>query len=214
MPFGWAALLASALLIPAGCSGAATSHSKNSAASTMEIVEVSHGFGLLLPYQAFKKGAGGNPTTELVPLRTIADMQANLTLTNPVQPTTQWPISTVLPNGDSGNHYVYAEFNSDLDRDSFLDGSPGAASNSQLSGTVTIQATDPITQQTTSVRGRVFLGGYTYGGTASGSPLQLEWQQWIDLDGNGKPIALTVDGQQPGLGFPGTESTGTFALKF
>ena len=210
MPFGWAALLASALLIPAGCSGAAASHSKNSSASTMEIVEVSHGFGLLLPYQAFALGAGGNPTTELVPLRTIADMQANLTLTNPVQPTTQWPTSTVLPNGDSGNHYIYAEFNSDLDRDTFLDGAPGAASNSQLSGTVTIQATDPITQQTTSVRGRVFVGGFTYGGTASGSPLQLEWQQWVDLDSNGKPIALTVDGQQPGLGFPGTESTGTF----
>lgn len=210
LPYGWAALFASALLIPAGCSGAAKSHDSNASPSTMQIVEVSHGFGLLLPHQAFKLGAGGNPTTELVPLRTIADMQANLTQNNPIQPTTQWPISAVLPNGDAGNHYLYAEFNSPLDRETFLDGSPGAVTNSHLSGTVTVQATNPLTQQTSAVKGRVFIGGYTFGGAPSGSPQTLEWQQWVGTDANGKPIALDVDGEQPGLGFPGTQSTGSF----
>lgn len=176
----------------------------------MNIQEVSHGFGLLLPHQAFKLGAGGNPTAEIVPLRTIADMQANLSLTNPILPTTQWPLNAVLPNGDQGNHYLYAQFNSPLDRDTFLNGAPSAATSSQFSGTITVQATDPVTQQTSSVRGRVFIGGFTFGGVASGSPATLEWQQWVAADTNGKPTALVVDGGTPGTGFPGTQSTGTY----
>ena len=210
LPFGWTALLASALLIPAGCSGAAKSHNNSGSPSTMNIQEVSHGFGLLLPHQAFKLGAGGNPTAEIVPLRTIADMQANLSLTNPILPTTKWPLNAVLPNGDQGNHYLYAKFNSPLDRDTFLNGAPSAATSSQFSGTITVQATDPVTQQTSSVRGRVFIGGFTFGGVASGSPATLEWQQWVAADTNGKPTALVVDGGTPGTGFPGTQSTGTY----
>ena len=202
LPFGWTALLASALLIPAGCSGAAKSHNNSGTPSTMNIQEVSHGFGLLLPHQAFKLGAGGNPTAEIVPLRTIADMQANLSLTNPILPTTQWPLNAVLPNGDQGNHYLYAQFNSPLDRDTFLNGAPSAATSSQFSGTITVQATDPVTQQTSSVRGRVFIGGFTFGGVASGSPATLEWQQWVAADTNGKPTALVVDGGHARYGLP------------
>lgn len=176
----------------------------------MRIQEVSHGFGLMLPHQAFQLDAIGQPTTNIIALRSIEDMEANVSGINPILPTTQWPTSAILPNGEAGNHYIYAEFNSAIDIDSVLNGSPGAVANSSLSGTITVQATDPVTQQTTSVRGRVFIDGYTYGGAPVGTPPLLQWQQWVDLDAANKPVALPVDGVVPGVGFPGTESTGTF----
>jgi hypothetical protein len=164
----------------------------------------------MLPYQAFQVDAVGQPTTNLIALRTLEDMEANVTSTNPIRPTTQWPTAAILPSGEPGNHYIYAEFNSPIEIDSVLNGSPGSVANSSLSGTITVQATDPVTQQTTSVRGRVFIAGFTYAGAPVGTPPQLQWQQWVDLDATGKPVALPVDGGFPGIGFPGTESLGSF----
>jgi len=176
----------------------------------MRLLEVSHGFGLLLPHQAFQLDAVGLPTSNIVPLRTLEELNANVSITNSILPTTQWPTTTILPDGTAGNHYVYAEFNSPIDIESVLNGSPGAVANSNLSGTITVQATDPVTQQTKSVRGRVFIDGYTYAGVPSGTPPLLEWQKWIDVDALGKPVALPVGGAVPGVGFPGTESIGSF----
>lgn len=210
LAFGWTAVLAGVLLIPVGCSGAIKSHSSSSTPSTMRLNEVSHGFGLLLPHQAFALDALGNPTSNIVALRTLEDLKANISGTNPILPTTQWPTAQILPNGDAGSHYLYAEFNSPIDIESVLNGSPGAVANSNLSGTITVQATDPVTQQTKSVRGRVFINGYTYAGTPSGTPPLLEWQQWVDLDSFGKPVALPVGASVPGIGFPGTQSIGSY----
>lgn len=208
---GRVSILAGLLLLPAACGGLSSSSSGSGSPSTMEIEQVSHGFGLVLPHQAFALDAVGQPTTNVVALRTIDEMAANVSATNPVFPVPQWPEAEILPNGEAGNHFIYVEFNSAIDRDSVLNGSPGAVANSNLSGTITVQATDPVTQQTTAVRGRVMIDGFTYAGTPTGTPPLLEWQQWVSLDGGGKPVALDVDGAQPGLGFPGTEGSTPFA---
>ncbi len=205
----WHLLLAAALVLPSACSGVTSSApSGTTAASAMRLEQVSHGFGLLLPHQTFRLDGGGNPTAEVIPLRTLLEMDSHVTSTNPIFPAIQWPVQAVLPNGEAGNHFIYAEFNSPIDVDSVLNASPGAVGNSSLSGTITVQATDPITQQTTSVRGRVMIDGYTYGGPPSGSPAMLQWQRWVTLDATGQPVPLVVDGSTtPGLGFPGTTGT-------
>ncbi|MDG2144378.1 MAG: beta-propeller fold lactonase family protein [Planctomycetota bacterium] len=210
--FGRNAIFAAALLLPAACGGISTSSSSSDAPSTMNIEEVSHGFGPLLPHQTFKVDGAGQPTVEVIPLRTLEQMATNVTATNPIFPTTQWPELAILPNGEAGNHYIFARFNSEIDVDSVLSASGGAVANSSLTGTITVQATDPVTQQTTAVRGRVFINGFTYAGTPSGSPPLLEYQQWVALDGAGNVTVLPVNGTEtPGFGFPGTEGIAAFA---
>ncbi len=206
------AILAAALLLPAACGGIMkSSQGGSSSASTMRLQEVSHGFGLLLPHQTFKVDALGQATSEVIPLRTLEEMATNVTSTNPIFPSTQWPVLAILPNGDPGNHFIYAEFNSPIDIDSVLSGSPGAVANSSLSGTISVQATDPVTQQTSSVRGRVFIDGFTYSGAPTGSPPLLEFKRWVELDGAGGIVPTIVGTDTPGFGFPGTESITAFA---
>src|SRR6185436_4335648 len=41
-------------------------------------------------------------------------------------------------------------------------------------------------------------------------PSRLRFEQWIAPNASGRPRALTIDGQRPGLGFPGTESAAAY----
>jgi hypothetical protein len=168
--------------------------------------EVSNGFGLLLPHQVHKADAQGNPTTEIVAIRSFADLVENVTLANPVLPVTEWPLVAGLPNGEPGNHYVYAQFDQPIDIDSVLDPAATGQANNGLKGTITVVELDPSTGQTTQLKGRAFIGGKIYSGTPTGNPPALQLQQWVQLDGAGKPVAVDIGGKKPGLGFPGTES--------
>ena len=201
-----------ALAFTTGCKGSSSANPVGSTApSTMRIQEVSHGFGLLLPHQAFGLDSNSNPTTEVVALRSLEQLAAHVTATNPIFPAVQWPETAVLPSGDLGNHFIYVEFNSAIDIDSVLSSTPGAQANSSLSGTVTVLATDPVTKLAVPVRGRVMINGSTYGGQPTGSPPKLDWQTWIELDESGQPSPVVLPGAQtPGYGFPGTAGTGTF----
>lgn len=192
-----------ALLSISSCGGSSSSGGTQSAGS---LQEVSNGFGLLLPHQVYKADASGNPTTEIVAIRSYADLIDNVTLSNPVLPVTEWPTSAALPTGEAGNHYIYAQFDQPLLVDSVLDPLAAGQSNNGLLGTITVVELDPSTGQTTPITGRAFIGGKTYAGAPVGNPPELELQQWVQLDGSGKPVALDIGGSQPGLGFPGTQS--------
>jgi len=184
----------------------------------MDLIEVSNGFGLMLPHLVYKADAGGSPTNTLVPIRTMNDLISNVTALNPILPVTEWPVTATLPNGDDGNQYIYAEFTQAIDIDSVLDPSPAGQANSGLIGPITVLAIDPSNGQSVPVTGRAFVGGKTYAGNAgSGSTLPL--QQWVELDPSGKPTPTSVDndvsgssgfGVPDGLGFPGTESNFAF----
>lgn len=208
--------LASApLAFVVACSGG---ESGAGAASQMDLIEVSNGFGLMLPHLVYKADAGGLPTSTLLSIRSFDDLIDNVTSQNPILPVTEWPVAETLPNGDAGNHYIYAEFTQAIDIDSVLDPSPAGQANSGLIGPITVLAIDPSNGQSVPVTGRAFVGGKTYAGNAgSGSTLPL--QQWVELDANGKPVATAVDndvsgssgfGVPDGLGFPGTESATAF----
>ncbi|HVS19637.1 MAG TPA: beta-propeller fold lactonase family protein [Planctomycetota bacterium] len=168
----------------------------------MELVEVSHGFGLLVPHQVFKADSNGAPTNELVAIRSVDDLVSNVTLANPVLPITEWPAQAVLPNGEAGNHYIYAQFSQPIDIESVLSSSPGAQGSFGLTGALNVVAVDPGSGLTSPVPGRAFIGGQTFAG--SGSPLDL--QQWVVLDDAGNAVAADVGGDLPGVGFPGVGS--------
>jgi hypothetical protein len=204
-----------ALFLVAGCSGG---DSGGGAASQLDLIEISNGFGLMLPHLTFRADAGGAPTSELLAIRTLDDLYNNVTPQNPILPVTEWPTTLTLPNGDAGNHYIYAEFTQPLAINSVLDPSPAGQANSGLIGPITVLAIDPSNGQSVPVVGRAFVGGKTYAGNA-GSGATLPLQQWVDLDSTGKPVPTAVDndvsgsngfGVPDGLGFPGTESAAAF----
>ncbi len=201
------------LLALGACGGGGGSGSGSAAAMTVQ--EIAHGFGLLVPHSIFVPNASGFPTQQLVTITSIDDLIDNATLTNPVLPPATWPVNAVLPNGFGGNHFVYARFNQSILVDSVLDPSPSGQASSGLKGTITVAAIDPVTGTSIPVRGRAFIGGYTYAGVATGSPPQLQLQPWVTPGLGGVPIANPAvdndnDGIPDGLGFPGTQDNTSF----
>ena len=197
-------LTASALLFPA-CGGGSSDETSGPGGTggTMDLVEASNGFGQLLPHTVLKIGANGLPTATIVPIRSNNDLIQNVTTSNPVRTVPQWPIGAVLPTNAPGSHFLYAEFTQPIRLDTVLSSSPGAQSNSGLTGSITLVALDPATGASTAIQARVFVNGFTYAGTPTGSPPVLPLQHWVENDATtGQPIALDVDGATPGLGFP------------
>ncbi|MEW6072682.1 MAG: beta-propeller fold lactonase family protein [Planctomycetota bacterium] len=180
--------------------------------SRMVIEESSNGFGKLLPHRVYAADELGLPTDRIVEITRIADIVNNVTLTNPILPPVEWPATTVLPNGEAGNHFFYTKFRQDIGVASVMDAAAGAAVNFNLTGTITVLGVDPLTGTVTPVPGRAFIGGWTYGKVDSANPSQLLWEQWVGKNG----AALVVAGYEdlylgtdhegmPGWGFPGTQ---------
>jgi len=199
------ALCGGAALLLQACGGGAAGGAAGS--NKMEIVDASHGFGLLLPHQVHKPTTAGTPGFEIVAIRTFQDLVTNVKPANPVKPPTQWPTSALLPTGAVGNHYIFVSFSAPIDVASVLDASATAQASSNLSGSISIEAVDPLTGTVTTLPGRAFIGGKTYAGTPVNGLLQL--QQWVGLVG-AAPAALPVGLDLPGLGFPGTQSVTAF----
>src|SRR5258705_1792166 len=195
---------ATAVLLPA-CGGGGLA-SGGSSHSSMDLVQVSNGFGQLLPHTVFRLDANGNPTTIAIPIRTNDDLINNVTALNPVLPVIQYPISAILPSGLPGNHFMYATFDHDVDITSILDSSVSAQTGGGLTGTMTLVALDATSGQSAAIPVRVFVNGFTFAGTPTADdPDHLPLQHWVDLNATtGLPELLDVDGAFPGTGFPGT----------
>ncbi len=196
-------------LLISGCGGGGGSGSRSSSGvSGFAILEASNGFGKLLPHRIPIKDAIGLPTSTVIEITTLANLRDNVTLTNPILPPVQWPTTAVLPNSEPGNHFIYVRFSQALKIDSILSSSTTAAVNN-LTGNMQVVTVDPISGNTVPVSGRGFVGGATYGFTPHPTiPGQLLLDQWVTLDSNNKPVAATINGTQPGLGFPGTQGMG------
>jgi DNA-binding beta-propeller fold protein YncE len=170
----------------------------------LELVEGSNGFGRFLPHEVLALGPDGLPTTERVPIRSVDDLLALVGPGNPVLAATQWPVTAVLPTGAAGNHYLVLEFDRPLDLDSALATAPGETGS--LGAAIEIVSLDAAGLTPEPVPGRAFVGGATPVGPATGDPPARPLEAWVALDEGGTPRALDVDGAQPGLGFPGTQS--------
>jgi hypothetical protein len=196
---GFGALLVSA------CGGGSTSRN-SSGVSGFTVLEVSNGFGKLLPHRIPIKDAAGLPTGTVIEITSLQDLTNNVTLTNPILPPVQWKTTAELPNAEPGNHFIYARFSQPLRIDSILSSAPASGAPNNLTGNIQVVTVDPMNGNTVPIEGRGFIGGRTFG--AFSNPPNFQLETWVTLDANGKPVASTLAGGQPGLGFPGTEGTG------
>ncbi len=210
------ALFGLSTLLFTACGGS----SSGGSGSNMDLVQMSNGFGVMVPYQVHKPDALGNPTNTIVSIRSLADLANNVTPANPVVAATQLPLTALLPNGDAGNQFIFLQFTSDIDIDTVLSKSPSGQANSGLTTNIAVIAVDPTTNTTSLVRGRGFVGGQTYStkldpASDPQAPSLLK-EPWVKLDNTGKPIAnaaippILPSLVPPGSGFPGTESTIAF----
>ena len=69
-------LVAAAVTPPAASPGGA--------AGRLDVVEVTHGFGFLLPHRVQRLDGSGSPTAAVVPIRTRRDLIGNVRSTNPI----------------------------------------------------------------------------------------------------------------------------------
>ncbi|MEM7308634.1 MAG: beta-propeller fold lactonase family protein [Planctomycetota bacterium] len=192
----------SAILVPlSSCGGG----SGGGSSSQMVLEEATNGFGRLLPYRVMEADASGFPTDTEIEIRSMEDLIANVSINNPILPVKEWPEEAKLPDGAAGNHFLHARFRQKIDIDSVFDPAPSAASAAHLLGTITVVAINPITGTTTQVQGRAFIGGQTYGTTPDpDDPAKQRLEAWVKT-GDGKVVAQDIDGDFPGLGFPGSE---------
>lgn len=200
-----------ALLLPLSCGGSGSGGSS----SAMVLEEANHGHGRpLLPYSIKKLDGSGQPTDDLIEIRTIDDLIENVTTDNGILPMEPWPTDAKLPSGDPGNHYIHARFRQPIDIDSVFDPAAAAGASAHLIGTITMIAVDSITGTTTQIPGRAFIGGKTYGNTPDPiDPSKRVLETWFAESG-GVLVATDVGGEFPGMGFPGTETdfSGAFEL--
>lgn len=179
--------------------------------SNFSLLRVSNGFAELLPHKTFRIETIDQPGgSQIMSIRSMADLLDNVTVENPVQAVPVYPEEALLPNGEPGNHFIYAEFTSPLNLDSFLSSAPGLQDSNSMTGSVLVSSLDPITGESALIKGRVFLAGGTYGLIPTGSPSALPFEQWITASGD--VVGFDTNGDTlpdsfPGLGFPGTESS-------
>lgn len=201
------AAFGAALLSSCGGSGSSGGAGGGTASSDLSLVRVSNGFGELLPHKAFRLDGQGNVTGQLVALRSQEDILANVVVGNPIQPVPVFDASTTLPSGVSGNHFMYATFTKPLDVLSLLSSAPGLITQNSMTGALVVTALDPVSGNVSVVRGRGFVNGQTMGTSPTGSPPALPLESWVELDSTGAIVALDVNGETPGVGFPGTEGS-------
>ncbi|MCP3914441.1 MAG: beta-propeller fold lactonase family protein [bacterium] len=195
--------VASLLASCGGTGSSGTANADEGASAQMTLEEVSNGFGQLVPHTINRVDPStGQPTNDVVSIRSQADLAANLIPGNGVLPVPKWPEAATLPSGQPGNQFMFARFTQDLDVDTVLDRNPGAQANSGLTGAVSVVAIDPITGSSLPVVGRAFVGGRTPAGDPSGTPPLLELQRWVSLNEFGETIPLVPEA----AGFPGVLS--------
>lgn len=176
----------------------------------MSLVRVSNGFGELLPHKTYKLEGGGTTTSQVIAIRSQADLVDNVIVGNPILSAPVFDTEANLPSGAPGNHFLYATFTQPLDIESILSTAPGQLTSNSLAGSVVVTGLDPSTGNTSTIRGRVFIDGQTMGDSPTGTPPLLPLQTWVEFDASGNIVPVTLgDSTTPGLGFPGTE--GTFA---
>jgi len=195
------------LAIPACGGGGATG---GGGSNRLSIVEASNGFGKMLPYQIRVLDSNNQVTNQVIEVTSMDQLLRNATSGNPVRPVPEWPVEAVLPNGLEGNHFIYARFSQALDPTSVLD--PLASSTpGSIGAGIQVEYLNPLTGEVTPLVGRAFLGGQTYGPDLNpNKPGEYRLQTWVEESGTGIAAAL-VNGETPGLGFPGTELGTSFA---
>lgn len=183
----------------------------NATASDMEIVEVSNGFGRLLPHtiHVVDPITGVISSNQVVEIRSIDDLLDNPPSSlNPVIAPTPWASTAITPSSNPGNHFVHVIFSRSIDIESVLDSTAGGLSNNGLTGSVQVVAYDQLTGLAEQIQGRGFIDGYTYYGNFQNGPALERWVAPDTVDPLNQVMALEVERNgalvKPGNGYPGS----------
>jgi len=161
-----------------GCEGGAKGDPDNR--GDFLVTGISTGSGSVYPYRIRTTDSFGNPTSTVINIESEAILKQFVNGNNGVLPVATLPTTAVLPNGDSGNHFLHFSFSHKLDPESILSDLLADQSNSGLGGALTVLAYDPSTETTVTVEGRGFVNGITYFNEGG----QLVRVQAVEADGN------------------------------
>ncbi len=168
--------------------------------SILRLNEVGNGFGQLLPHRVAELDSAGNPTGQILSIRSLEDITDNVVRGNPILPSDTFREGAIEPDGQPGNHFLFANFTQPVDPLTVLNPSP---TGSPLAGAVSITTINPFNGATLSARGRAFIGGRTIAGEPVGDPPRLDLQRWVEIDPD-TGFLRVADGAPPqAAGFPG-----------
>ncbi len=195
-------LLGIAILGLPACSGGQKGDPNNRGPFTLGLATT--GSGQIYPYRITKLDSKGRATTEIINITKMDDLRDNVKGSNRVLPVATWSTTATLPNGNPGNQYLLLSFSHDLDPSSILSSDQADQGNSGLKGSIQVLSYDPATEATSMVKGRAFVGGFTYYDDLSTPGLDLTLVRAVkaDKDGNvsvldsratGFPMGFTQD---------------------
>ncbi len=192
-------LLAAALPFLAGCEGGVKGDPDNR--GDFKVSLVSTGQGQIYPYRV-QQLVGGVPTSTILNIESEDTLHSNVASGNAVLPVAVFPTTAILPDGSAGNHYLWVRFTHKLKMESILsDLLANATTNSGLTTTISLIAYDPSNENTTVLKGKGFVGGYTYFNNAG----VLEKTQAVSADDEGNVTILDARANGFPTGFSGDE---------
>ncbi len=184
----------SALVVTSGCSGGGSSSSGNRGEFNVSLI--STGQGQIFPYRIRTTDSLGVPTPNIVNIESIDTLQMFASSSNGVLPVAVFPTTPTLPDGSPGNQFILTRFSNNVLVESILSDSLfNASTNSGLTTAVSLLNYDPGTETQTVIRGRGFVGGFTFINVGG----QLQKVKALEAKSNG---AVTFV-HPVGNGFPG-----------
>ncbi|MFO1052354.1 MAG: Ig-like domain-containing protein [Planctomycetota bacterium] len=154
-------LLATALIGLTGCGGGSKGDPDNRGEFKVNLI--STGQGQIYPYRIREVDSQGSPTNQITNIESLDVLKANSNANNRVLPVATLPDSALLPDGTPGNQFIWMRFSHKLDVDSILsDTLANAATNSGLTTAISVLDYRQTTEQSLTLKGRGFVGGYTY----------------------------------------------------
>ncbi|MFQ5503298.1 MAG: hypothetical protein ACE5F1_00705 [Planctomycetota bacterium] len=189
-----------------GCSGGQAGDPNNR--GPFELVLATTGFSQIYPHRITELDSFGNPSERVIDITSLDDLKNNVSPTNSVLPVGIWPDpgagTPQLPgsSGD-GNHFLLLRFSHELRIQSILSDLGANVTNSGLTNNIQVLAYDPATESVSTVKGRGFVGGWTYYDDPTTPGLDLQLVHAVGLDASGAVVVLDSRANGFPLGFPG-----------
>src|SRR5712671_5201404 len=182
-----ALFLSFAAVLVAGCGGHGGGGDPQNRGA-FQLTSISTGRGAVFPYRIRAVDSFGQPTTNVVNIDSDQVLKSNANGNNGVLPVATLATTSDLPNGNPGNHFLQFTFSHLLDPRSILSESVASQTNSALTGSLSVLGYDPITEATTTIQGRAFVGGFSVF-NLGGTPTMLHA---VEADGDHVKIAAEL----------------------
>jgi len=172
---------AASLVTIVACGGGTSGDPENRGAFTL--TELTTGLNQIFPYRVRKIDPfTGNPTNEIVDITDEKTMKDNVSGNNGLLPTGVFGTAAQLPDGMPGNHFLHFIFSHKLDVTSILSDKLADVTNSGLTTSISVLEYDVNTESSVTVKGRGFVGGWTYVNDGGGN---LVLTKAVEADANG-----------------------------